>query len=124
MKIAISGTQCIGKTTFIQDFIKEWPMYTVAKKSYRDLIQKKGLNHSKHGTEEAQRTILNALIDDQQAVTKEEAHVVFDRCVFDNLVYTMWLNAQNKVSDSFVQETILLVKESLTVFDIVFFDAW
>lgn len=119
MKIAVCGTQCIGKTTFINDFIEEWPMYTIAPKSYRAAITDQGLAHSTNGTEESQRAILNYLLDDQQNARGD--HLLFDRCVFDNLIYTMWLSANGKVSDEFVKETITLVREALTVFDIIFF---
>jgi hypothetical protein len=39
----------------------------------------------------------------------------------DNLVYTLWLNANGKVSDAFVEKTISLVRESLVFYDILFF---
>ena len=47
MRIAISGTACQGKSTLIEDFIKEWPSYQREKNDYREVIREKNLPHSK-----------------------------------------------------------------------------
>ena len=38
MKIAIIGTSCVGKTTYINDFLKKWPMYESPQSSYREKL--------------------------------------------------------------------------------------
>jgi hypothetical protein len=53
----------VGKSTYIKDFIKQWSCYETPEKSYRELIKEKNLPHSKEGTEESQRIILDALND-------------------------------------------------------------
>jgi len=121
MRIAVIGSQCVGKSTFIKDFIVNWPMYKICEKvRYSDLVKEKNLSLNEGGNEESQRIILNSLID-QAMYTPKIENTIFDRSVLDNLVYTMWLNAKNKVKDSFVEETIKLVRESLTFYDILFF---
>jgi len=120
MKIAISGTHCTGKSTFIRDFIKNWPNYETPKESYRNLIKKKKLPHSKQGTEKGQRLILDALCEQLQKYSKTD-NVIFDRCVLDNLAYSSWLNLNGKVSDKFLDETRIIVREALKMLDIVFF---
>lgn len=119
MKIAVCGTQCIGKTTFINDFIKEWPMYIKSPKNYRNIIKQKGLTINREGTEESQELILNALVD--EIVENKVEHIIFDRCVLDNLIYTLWLNSKGKVSDAFVKKSITIVRETLVLFDLIFF---
>jgi len=119
MKIAVSGTQNIGKSTFVDDFKKNWKSYKKPKKTYRDFIKNEDLDLNREGTEESQEIILNALIDEAQ--NAKGKHVIFDRCPLDNLVYTMWLNAKGYASDEFVKKTIDLVRESLVFFDIIFF---
>jgi len=114
------GTQCIGKSTFIDDFIKQWPMYKKPSRTYRDFINEQDLNINKEGNEEAQQVILNALVDEVME-NKDGEHVIFDRCALDNLVYTLWLSNQGKVSDKFVKSTIDIARESLVFFDIIFF---
>ena len=59
MRIAISGTACQGKSTLIQDFIKEWPSYQREKTDYRDIIKEKNYPHSKNCNKEGQWAILN-----------------------------------------------------------------
>lgn len=41
MRIAISDSACQGKTTLINDIIKEWPMYKRSAEMYRKIIRKK-----------------------------------------------------------------------------------
>lgn len=120
MKIAISGTHCTGKTTYIQDFLKKWPNYKTPEKSYRDYIIEKNLPHSKEATEESQKLILDALVDQSQEYTKDE-NVIFDRCVLDNLAYSSWLFLNGKISEKFLDESRIIIRESLKLFDIIFY---
>jgi len=120
MKIAITGTHCVGKSTLIKDFLKKWPNYITPEKSYRDFIKEKNIPHSKEGTEESQRLILDALFDQSQEYSKHD-NVIFDRCVLDNLAYSSWLNLNEKVSDKFLDESRIMVREALKLIDVVFF---
>jgi GTPase SAR1 family protein len=120
MKIAICGTSCVGKSTYIKDFCKEWGNYENPSKTYRDLIKSKNLKHSSNGDEDSQRQILNALIDQATQFSKKE-NVIFDRCVLDNMAYTSWLYLKDKVSEKFLDETRIIVRETLKLYDIIFF---
>ena len=121
MKIGVIGTACIGKSTFIQDFIANWSMYKLCEKPrYSDIIKEKNLSLNENGNEESQKIILNSLAD-QAMYSPKDDNIIFDRSVLDNLVYTIWLNATGKVSDTFVKETIDVVRESLVFYDILFF---
>jgi len=120
MKIAISGTHCMGKTTYIQDFLKKWENYKTPEKSYRDYISEKNLPHSKESNEESQKIILDALVDQSQEYTKDE-NIIFDRCVLDNLAYSSWLFLNGKVSEKFLDESRIIIRESLKLFDIIFY---
>lgn len=122
MRIAVTGTQCIGKTTFINDFLMRWPMYKKPEKTYRDLISEKNIRLNQEGTKESQETILDALCD-QAENSKEEKHCIHDRCVIDNLAYTCWLAAKRKggVTDSDVTAAILRARMALKHYDVIFF---
>ena len=121
MKISIIGSQCTGKSTYIKDFLKNWPSYKLCEKPrYSDLIKEKKLSLNEDGNEESQKIILNSLVD-QVLETPKGSNVIFDRSVLDNLIYTMWLNSNGKVSDAFVRETIKIVRETLPFYDILFF---
>jgi predicted ATPase len=121
MKIGVTGCQNSGKTTFIKDFLKAWPNYTTPKKTYRDLVKKKNLKVNKQGTKDAQMAILNYHIDDVQKFGKED-NVIFDRCVIDPLAYSLWLHEKGlgDVSDEDIHLMLKLVKESLKLYDIIF----
>ena len=121
MKIGVIGAQCTGKSTYISDFLENWKMYKKCEKPrYSDLIKEKNIGINENGNEESQKIILNSLCD-QIMYTPKDDNVIFDRSVLDNLVHTLWLNANNKVSDAFVKESITIVKETLTFYDILFF---
>ena len=116
------GTQCNGKSTLIKGFIKKWPMYKEAKATYRNLIKTNKVTNNQEGTAESQKAILNAIIDDtQKATAKGEDFLVFDRCVIDNIVYSLWLNEKGKVSDEFIMDTKRIAFEAIRMFDIIFY---
>ena len=120
MKIAVSGTSCTGKSTYIQDFLNTWKNYKTPDSTYRNLLKNNSLPHSTEGTEESQKQILNSLVDQAVDFSKKE-NIIFDRCVLDNLVYTSWLFLNDKVSEKFLDETRILTRETLKLFDIIFF---
>lgn len=122
MRIAIVGAANQGKTTFINDMIKEWPVYRRSNESYRKAVKELNLKVNRQGTKHSQRIILDCLVDDINQTRKGD-HVLFDRCPLDNLVYSLWLHEKN-VSDidtDFIKESIEKVKESLRQIDIIFF---
>jgi hypothetical protein len=122
MKIAFIGAQAVGKSSLINQFLKKWPMYTTPKRTYRDIIAEKKLKINKKGNKESQRIILNALADEvMDAAAGDNKNIVFDRCVVDNIAYTLWLNANNKVSDDFVIESKTIAAETLKLYDIIFY---
>lgn len=120
MKIAVVGSQNTGKTTYISDFVKKWSMYKTPEKTYRDIIKEKNLSINENGTEESQKIILDALVDQAIEYSKKD-FVILDRSVLDNLAYTSWLNLYEKVSDKFLDQTRLIVRETLKLYDILFF---
>ena len=120
MKIAIIGTQCVGKSTYIKDFLKKWLMYKTPEKSYREMLKEKNLPHSTNATEESQIAILNFLIDQVTEYSKEE-NVILDRSVLDCLAYSSWLNLKGRLSDKLLDQQRILVRESLRLYDILFF---
>lgn len=120
MKIAVVGTQCVGKSTYIKDFLKKWPMYTTPEKSYRDVVREKNLPHSSNSNEETQTLILNFLVDQAIEYSKND-NVILDRCVLDVLAYSSWLNMKGKISDDFLDAQRIIIRETLKLYDVLFF---
>jgi hypothetical protein len=94
-------------------------MYTTPITDYRDLIREHNLSHSSNTSEETQLIILNWMMEEQKRLPKGSKQV-FDRCPFDNLVYTLQANQNNLVSDAVTAASISLVRESLKDLDIIF----
>tara|TARA_E500000318_G_C3532948_1_gene201393 strand:- start:64 stop:825 length:762 start_codon:yes stop_codon:yes gene_type:complete len=122
MRIAISGTANIGKSTLIKDFLQEWNMYGREVKTYRDVLNEKGLPHSKNTTKESQKAILDYMVETLKEFQKGDK-VIFDRCPLDNLVYSMWAMSQedSDIDEDFIDECIPIVRDALTNLDIIFF---
>lgn len=119
MRLSISGTAAQGKTTLLDAFRKNWPMYKTPDKSYREIIV--GDNHSKKTNKETQWNILNHMIDQLEGYTQDD-HVILDRCPLDNLVYSMWAchKGVGDIDDMFIEKCIPIVKESMKFLDIIF----
>lgn len=122
MRIAISGSACQGKTTLINDFIKQWPMYKRSEETYRKIIKKKNAKINKEGTKDSQWEILNAMFNDLQNTTSED-FIIYDRCCLDNIVYSLWHNAKqtSDIDDEFIKKCISIVQQSMHFIDIIFF---
>lgn len=122
MRIAISGTACQGKSTLVNDFLKNWPNYKRSDESYRKLLKKEKLNINKNVDKDSQWKILNCLIDDVQKTEKGDK-VIFDRCPLDNLVYSLWAEDKgiSDIDSKFIEKCIPLVQESMKAIDIIFF---
>jgi thymidylate kinase len=124
MRIALIGAHCVGKTTLVKDFIKQWPMYKRPEKTYRDIIKEQNIKLNKDGDKESQRAILNALVDELQlASVSDNKHIIFDRCTVDNIAYTLWHYA--KETEGFTSEFVMTCKDiaalSLKHIDLIFY---
>jgi len=124
MRIAIIGAHATGKTTLIEEFLKQWPMYKRPEKTYRDFIKEQKLEINKQGTKESQKAILNALVDEVQlASTSEDKHIIFDRCTVDNIAYTLWHYAKDTsgFDAEFVIDSKTIAALSLKHLDVIFY---
>lgn len=122
MRILVTGSQCIGKSTFIKDFMKQWPMYVSPKRSYRQEAKTGGIKLNRDGDIEGQKKIQKILLD-QLEEYKDKPYVIFDRGPLDNLVYSIWLNIKKigEVDDLFIEQSIAKFKKTVSTYDIIFF---
>jgi len=124
MKIAFIGAQATGKTTLINEFLKQWPMYKRPEKTYRDFLKEGITTINENGNKESQRLILDALVEEIESNTDE--FVVFDRSVVDNVVYSLWLYGQEDktksgVDDDFITESRILMGNAVKKYDVLFY---
>lgn len=121
-KIAVSGTANQGKTTLISDILQTWPSFIQPDKTYRDVIKEKGLVINKLGTKESQKAILDFMVE-QVTNNYGNKTVLFDRCPWDNLIYSLWLYETGKsdIDEAFIKYSIDQVKESCRYLDLILF---
>jgi hypothetical protein len=115
MRLAVSGPQNTGKTTFIKDFLKAFPSYYSPSETYRDVIRKNNLKINRESTDESQRLIRDFLY--KQIKSNKRKNILFDRCVLDNLIYSTYQFEQGNVSKKFVDETKKILSDSLKYLD-------
>lgn len=120
MRIAFSGTACVGKSTLVQAFLRRWPTYKTPEKTYRDVIKENNLDHSSQTSEETQLLILDWMMKEQEKYPKD-SKVIYDRCPWDNLAYTLLANSKDQISDEVTAASISFVKESMKNLDLIFY---
>lgn len=125
MRIALMGAQNTGKSTLVEEFIKQWPMYKRPEKTYRDLIKDQNLKLNKEGDKHSQKIILNALVDEiQQAGASEDGkYLIFDRCPVDNIAHTLWHYAKDnpEFTREFIIDSQSIAALTLKYLDIIFY---
>lgn len=123
MRVAVTGTANVGKTTFINDFINNWSgIYSTPDVTYRNILVDKNLDHSKKTCKKTQQDILDFMVDQQMKYSREDC-IIFDRCPIDNLVYSIhsYDKQSSDIDEDFIEKCIPLVKESMRFLDILFY---
>lgn len=116
------GPACSGKTTLINQFLQNWPQYKQSTRTYRDIIKEKNLSINKNGDRESQKIILDALIEElNDSIKSNNENIVFDRCVIDNIVYSLWLYNAGKVTEDFIIDCKYKIREAVQKYDIIFY---
>lgn len=119
MRIAVTGPQNTGKTTFIEDFLKEFKNYSTPLGTYRDVVSQNNLEINQKTSEHAQNLILIFLYN----LILEEVgdNIIFDRCVVDNFVYTYYAYQKGNISRDFMIKTRTKMYESIKHLDALIF---
>ena len=123
MIISTCGTACIGKSTFIEDFLKTWPNFKTPTKTYRDFLKSENLPHSKETTKDTQWRILQSLEKQIKQYSRTKDYIIHDRSPIDNLVYSLWCleKGVGDIDKEFIDKCIPIVRESLRLIDVIFF---
>lgn len=122
MRIAVSGTHYIGKTTFIADFIQAHPEYRCEEEPYYKLQDEKALELSLAPSLDSLLEQLDYSIE-QLNQCADERNVIFDRCPIDFIAYSMYVVEQDlmDINDSEVAERFSAVKTALNNLDLIVF---
>lgn len=121
-KIGIIGTQCIGKSTLIEDMMLQWPQLSTPERTYRDLIKEKNLPINKNGTKESQGLILDFLVEEANK-NYGKKKMIFDRTPLDNLAYTFWLHDKgtSDIDEQFIDDSVIKVRNAISQYSILFY---
>lgn len=122
MRIAVSGTHFMGKSTLIEDFIKKHPDYKCEIEPYYKLQDEKTMELS---LEPSLDSLLEQLGYSIEQLNKHanECNIIFDRCPIDFIAYAMCVTDQDSIdiNDNEISEKFPEVKEALNNLDLIVF---
>jgi len=122
MRIAVSGTHFMGKTTLIEDFIGQHPHYKHEIEPYYQLDEEESMEMA---LEPSLDTLLKQL-DYSMNQLKEralEANIIFDKCPVDFVAYAMCSLDKDSmdIEESEVFDRFPDIKEALDHLDLILF---
>lgn len=122
MRIAVSGTHFIGKSTLIEDFIKRHPNYKCEIEPYYKLQNEKSMELSLEPSFDSLIEQLDYSINQLNECANEK-NIIFDRCPIDFIAYIMCILERDdiNINDSEVSERFFDIKEALNNLDLIIF---
>lgn len=122
MRIAVSGTHFMGKSTLIDDFIKKHSAYTRKVEPYYQLLDEKTVVPSLEPDLDSILEQLDYSIN-QLNESESEENIIFDRCPVDFIAYAICALEQDDVDidETEVAERFLDVKKALNNLDLIVF---
>jgi deoxyadenosine/deoxycytidine kinase len=122
MKIAVSGTHCVGKTTLIEDFLAQHPEYHLEVEAYYKLESEQDVEHSLEPSIDSLQEQLECSIEQLQD-HNDKADIIYDRCPVDYLAYAMCALEEDNISinNSELSNQFDEIKEALDHLDLIIF---
>lgn len=120
MKICIVGSQCVGKSTFISDILKEFPQFSTPTFTYRDAIREAGVenNINRKTNKQSQKLIFDALAEE---IKRAGINTILDRSVMDAVAYSVWPTRYSgeltDITDQFVNNMFESATELMDMYD-------
>lgn len=122
MVICVSGTQNIGKSTFIKDFVETYPDFITPEVDYRGLIASNNLKINREGDARSQKVLFDFIVND---VKSQKGNVILDRSCIDACVYSLWHYLNRPVESGFTHDEIRyqyeVMRETIKIYDKIFF---
>ncbi len=122
MRIAVSGTHFIGKSTLIEDFIKKHSNYKHEIEPYYKLQDEKTMELSLEPSLDSFLEQIDYSIN-QLNQHANERNIIFDRCPIDFIAYSMVTANQEAfdINDSEISERFPEVKIAMNNLDLIVF---
>lgn len=120
MRIAVSGTHYMGKSSLISDFTKHHPEYHSLVEPYY-LLQEE--NDNEWSLEPSIDNLLAQLKYSIKQLMDSKDNLIFDRCPVDYIAYAMTLLEKEDIdiNDSEVSELFPEVKSAVNTLDLIVF---
>ncbi len=120
MRIAISGTHFMGKTTLINDFIQRHPEYIKVIEPYYKL--EKEQEQSLEPSFESLVEQLDYSIADLNKHA-DQPNIIFDRCPIDFIAYAMCIADKEEIDihDTEISDRFEEIKNALDTLDLIVF---
>lgn len=122
MRIAISGTHCIGKSTLINDFIQSHPEYSHESEAYYRLQEDYAVEFPAQPTLECMLTQMDYSVEHLNQCAQMTNHI-FDRCPVDFIAYAMHIIKKDRldINDNEISEKFPTIKMALKNLDLIVF---
>jgi AAA domain len=122
MRIAVSGTHCVGKTSFIEEFLRAHPEFTFEPEPYAVLVEDYGEEFSSEPTVDDFYRQLEFNIE-RLHEHKPDERVIYERCPVDFLAYILALRDLKieLVSSTFIERVVELVLDAIQLLDVITF---
>ncbi len=118
MRIAVTGPQNTGKSTFVRDLSAALPGFSVPVRTYRDVIRERNLSINRLTGTESQRLIRDFIADQ---IGASEGDMLFDRCLLDNFIYTSCAFDAGNIEQTFFEESKELLHKTARDIDLYLF---
>ncbi|WP_440135740.1 ATP/GTP-binding protein [Chitinophaga sancti] len=112
MKIALSGTHKVGKTTLAENLLTQLPGYKLHKEPYYELEESGHIFSEIPDTDDFIKQFEHSV----QQIQQSGHNTIFDRCPIDMLAYIHALEPNKNIESRFKTAQILLSEIDLLVF--------
>ena len=122
MRIAVSGTHAIGKSTLAEDFLEKHTEFILEPEPYCVLQEQFGIDFAEEPTQESFVTQLEYSLKRTSAYEKKD-NVIFDRCPIDYIAYLMYVSKRDLSNTSldYLRDLMMQVAKSLERLELIVF---
>jgi predicted ATPase len=120
MRIAVSGTHCVGKSTLIEEFLRRHTDFAHEPEPYVALVEDYGEEFSAQPNADDFYRQLEFNLE-RLRQNKQGESVIYERCPIDFLAYILALKdlKMERVDDTFVETIVRMVRDGIQHLDLI-----
>src|SRR5688500_20006230 len=122
MRIAVSGTHCVGKSTLIEEFLRRHTEFAHEPEPYIVLVEDYGEEFSSEPNADDFYRQLEFNVDRLRQY-KPSGKVIYERCPIDFLAYILALKdlKLERVDDAFLEKIIRMALDAIQYLDLIIY---